>query len=205
MKLQFKSPEQDSLSSIMARRVHRPHMGGDWHFHKEFELIYFLKGQGMRIVGDHISNFKKGELVLVGQWLPHLWRNDEDKVESDATDFIVVKFTRMFGEVDLFSMPELLHIKALLKEAKQGILFSKKVNYFFVILMNYLFTFFHGFHVMFIKDLSYHVQTVNHLQQDLLQDALQVRLCSVYFICNSKDIFGYNCTKLLPCKKINIV
>ena len=51
MKLQFKPSEQDSLSSIMAKRVHRPHMGGDWHFHKEFELIYFLKGHGMRIVG----------------------------------------------------------------------------------------------------------------------------------------------------------
>lgn len=128
MKLQFKSSEQHSLSSIYAKRVNRPHMGGDWHFHKEFELIYFLKGQGMRIVGDHISNFQKGELVLVGQWLPHLWRNDEDNSEAITTDFIVIKFTKMFGNVDLFSMPELLHIKALLKEANQGILFSKKTR-----------------------------------------------------------------------------
>lgn len=128
MKLQFKSSEQDSLSSIYAKRLHRPHMGGDWHFHEEFELIYFLKGHGMRIVGDHISHFQKGELVLVGQWLPHLWRNDEGNSEGDATDFIVVKFTRMFGDVDLFSMPELLHIKALLKEANQGILFPKKTR-----------------------------------------------------------------------------
>jgi len=103
-------------------------MGGDWHFHKEFELIYFLKGHGMRIVGDHISHFQKGELVLVGQWLPHLWRNDEGNSEDETTDFIVIKFTKLFGGVDLFSMPELLHIKALLKEANQGILFSKKTR-----------------------------------------------------------------------------
>ncbi|MEO9892715.1 AraC family transcriptional regulator [Aurantibacter sp.] len=128
MKLHFKSSEQDSLSSIYAKRLHRPHMGGDWHFHEEFELIYFLKGQGMRIVGDHISNFQKGELVLVGQWLPHLWRNDVDKFTVENTDFIVIKFTRMFGDVNLFSIPELLHIKALLKESNQGILFSKKVR-----------------------------------------------------------------------------
>lgn len=128
MKLKFKTSEQDSLSSILARRVYRPHVGGDWHFHKEFELIYFLKGQGMRIVGDHISNFQKGELVLVGQWLPHLWRNDEDSLDGLGTDFIVVKFMRMFGDVDLFSMPELLHIKVLLKEANRGILFSKKTR-----------------------------------------------------------------------------
>lgn len=128
MKLKFKSSEQDTLSSIYAKRLHRPHMGGDWHFHKEFELIYFLKGHGMRIVGDHISHFQKGELVLVGQWLPHLWRNDEDNSEAVTTDFIVIKFTKMFGNVDLFAMPELLHIKALLKEANQGILFSKKTR-----------------------------------------------------------------------------
>jgi len=128
VKLQFKPSEQDSLSSIYAKRLHIPHMGGDWHFHKEFELIYFLKGQGMRIVGDHISNFQKGELVLVGQWLPHLWRNDKENSETGKTDFIVIKFTKMFGNVDLFSMPELLHIKALLNEANQGILFSKKTR-----------------------------------------------------------------------------
>ncbi|MRI00122.1 helix-turn-helix domain-containing protein [Kriegella sp. EG-1] len=128
MKLQFKSSEQDSMSSIYVKRVYRPHTGGDWHFHKEFELIYFLKGQGMRIVGDHISNFQKGELVLVGQWLPHLWRNEEDNFTGETTDFIVVKFTRKFGDVDLFLMPELLHIKALLKEASSGLLFSKKVR-----------------------------------------------------------------------------
>jgi len=128
VKLQFKPSEQDSLSSIYAKRLHIPHMGGDWHFHKEFELIYFLKGQGMRIVGDHISNFQKGELVLVGQWLPHLWRNDEENSETGKTDFIVIKFTKMFGNVDLFSMPELLHIKALLNEANHGILFSKKTR-----------------------------------------------------------------------------
>jgi AraC-like DNA-binding protein len=34
----------------------------------------------------------------------------------------------MFGDVDLFSLPELLHIKALLKESNQGILFSKKTR-----------------------------------------------------------------------------
>jgi AraC-like DNA-binding protein len=100
-------------------------MGGDWHFHEEYELIYFMKGQGMRIVGDHISNFKKGELVLVGQWLPHLWRNDEVDSDEVSTDFIVIKFTRIFGNVDLFTIPELSKIKMLLKVADQGILFSE--------------------------------------------------------------------------------
>lgn len=128
MKLQFKPSEQDALSSIVARRVHRPYVGGDWHFHKEFELIYFLKGHGMRIVGDHISNFQKGELVLVGEWLPHLWRNDERTTKDEVVDFIVVKFPKVLDGVDLFSLPELTHIKALLKESNRGLLFSGKIQ-----------------------------------------------------------------------------
>lgn len=128
MKLQFKSVEKDSLSSIYVKRVHRPYVGGDWHFHKEFELIYFLKGQGMRIVGDHISNFQEGELVLVGEWLPHLWRNDIASKEAARVDFIVVKFPRDFGGVDLFSLHELNHIKSLLKTSNRGLLFSAEVR-----------------------------------------------------------------------------
>ncbi len=128
MKLQFKTSEQFTMSSIYAKRVHRPHTGGNWHFHQEFELIYFIKGHGMRVVGDNISNFQAGELVLVGQWLPHLWRNASESTDEEMTDFVVVKFTRMFGSVDLFAMPELIHVKALLKKANQGLYFPKETQ-----------------------------------------------------------------------------
>lgn len=128
MKLQFKAVENDTLSSIYVKRVHRPYVGGDWHFHKEFELIYFLEGQGMRIVGDHISNFQKGELVLVGDWLPHLWRNDVVAGEEVSVDFIVVKFPKVFDGVDLFTLHELTHLKSLLMSSDRGILFSNEVR-----------------------------------------------------------------------------
>jgi len=128
MKLQFKAVENDTLSSIYVKRVNRPYVGGDWHFHKEFELIYFLEGQGMRIVGDHISNFQKGELVLVGEWLPHLWRNDVVSGEDVSVDFIVVKFPKQFDGVDLFSLHELTHLKSLLKSSNRGVLFSNAVR-----------------------------------------------------------------------------
>jgi len=125
MKLKYKSIEQDSLSSIYVKRIHKPYLGGNWHFHKEFELIYFLEGQGTRIVGDHISNFQKGELVLVGEWLPHLWRNDIDNTSETRADFIVIKFPKEFDEVSLFSLPEFSSIRHLLKKSSQGIQFSQ--------------------------------------------------------------------------------
>ena len=124
MKLQYKPIEGAKLGSFHVKRIQEPYLGGNWHFHKEFELIYFLEGQGLRVVGDHISNFKKGELVLVGEWLPHLWRNEEGINKELNSDFIVLKFPKLLDGVNLFSLPEFSEIRSLLLKASQGIHFS---------------------------------------------------------------------------------
>lgn len=125
MKLQYKAVENDSLSSIYVKRVRQPYVGGNWHFHKEFELIYFLKGQGMRIVGDHISNFQDGELAMAGEWLPHLWRNDAGADGKTIADFIVIKFPWDFEGMPLFSLSELAGIRQLLKRSGRGVFIAR--------------------------------------------------------------------------------
>lgn len=128
MKLQFKQVEKNNFSSIYTKRTAQPYLGQNWHFHQEFELIYFLEGQGMRIVGDHISNFNKGELVLVGEWLPHLWRNDAMiNTEEKPADYIIIKFLKSFEGVNLFSLPDLSDIRQLLLKSQRGLLFSNSV------------------------------------------------------------------------------
>ena len=125
MKLQYKPLDKGLLSSIYAQRMYQPYVGGNWHYHKEFELIYYLKGQGMRIVGDHISHFQVGEIVLVGQWLPHVWRNDIGITNQANADFVVIKFTKDHDGIPLFSLPDLSGIKNLLNKSYRGISFSK--------------------------------------------------------------------------------
>ncbi|NET35686.1 MAG: AraC family transcriptional regulator [Cyanothece sp. SIO1E1] len=128
MKLKHKPVEKNPMEYIHVKRINQPYLGYNWHYHEEFELIYFLQGQGIRIVGDHISDFKKGELVLVGAWLPHLWRHDLKEPQEKEADFIVIKFRRRFDQINLFALPELSSINGLLKRADRGLYFSHKTK-----------------------------------------------------------------------------
>lgn len=47
--------------------------GQHWHYHAEMELTAFTAGEGTFFVGDHIGPFAAGEVVLLGENLPHYW------------------------------------------------------------------------------------------------------------------------------------
>src|SRR5271169_2626331 len=48
-------------------------LGQHWHYHVEMELTAFTAGEGTFFVGDHIGPFAAGEVVLLGENLPHYW------------------------------------------------------------------------------------------------------------------------------------
>ncbi|WP_338359163.1 AraC family transcriptional regulator [Yeosuana marina] len=95
------------------------------HLHKNFELNYINSGIGRRIVGDNISSFEKGDLVLLGPNLPHCWELlDIDKNEEPSC--IVTHFSEGIIDSDFFKMPELEMVVELLKQASRGIRFKIK-------------------------------------------------------------------------------
>ena len=108
--------------SFLAERRKNPYFGSNWHYHDEFELLYIIKGSGVRVVGDHMSQFADKQLVLIGCNLPHLFRNEED--DNSEVDYIVIKFLNNLNGISLFQIPELKLINQLLKYSARGILFN---------------------------------------------------------------------------------
>jgi AraC-like DNA-binding protein len=95
-----------------------------WHFHPELELVLIVQSTGKRFVGDHISDFAPGDLVLLGPSLPHWYRNDAPYYEhhpSLKAESIVVQFTKGFLGDAFFGLPETSGIRKVLDKSAMGI------------------------------------------------------------------------------------
>ncbi|WP_343328606.1 AraC family transcriptional regulator [Polaribacter staleyi] len=108
-----------------------PCLDAAWHYHKEFELLYISQSNGIRFVGDSVAPFFAGDLVLVGSYLPHLWRNDPSYYSDESTQqvkTIVTKFTDDFLGKDIFQMPDFYNIRKLIEDCKLGLSFGKEIS-----------------------------------------------------------------------------
>ena len=93
-----------------------------WHLHPEYELIYIEANTGTRHVGEHISTYKKNDLVLIGSNIPHL--NFDYGIRSEYKK-VVVHLNKDFIEKHFDEIPELFPIKKLFKTSNHGIAFKK--------------------------------------------------------------------------------
>jgi len=133
MKLTYKQTEKRPENSFLARQDRMPCIEQDWHFHKEIELIYFIKSTGTRYVGNSIGNFQAGELYLIGSDVPHLFRNHReyyaDKLEDEAVDLVVIKFEQDFLGSNFLELPEAQKLQILFQKSNRGLQFSKAATY----------------------------------------------------------------------------
>ncbi|MBO9593339.1 MAG: helix-turn-helix domain-containing protein [Niabella sp.] len=123
MKPQILKVPTEPQSSFSFRKDSVPYVNNRWHLHKELELIYFKKGKGTQYVGDNISTFRDGDVVLVGPNLPHYWRFADSFFEDTANtvDVRVVHFSQHFLGNHFLDLPENFEIKELLERSKRGL------------------------------------------------------------------------------------
>lgn len=131
MRLVLKQSETLSNKKLNISKRVVPSFDAAWHYHKEIELLYISQSNGIRFVGDNVSPFFPGDLVLVGSNLPHLWRSDPSYYESKSVrkvKTIVIKFTKDFLGGDFFDNQQFYKIQKLIEASKFGLCFDREVS-----------------------------------------------------------------------------
>jgi len=95
-----------------------------WHAHEEYELHLITATRGKAFVGDHIGDFKAGDLFMTGPNLPHNWITDQVWSEPVAIRDMLVQFSHSSVEKLAEGFPEFAQVLQMLKLAQSGILFE---------------------------------------------------------------------------------
>lgn len=115
----------NNLNTIHAYRILNNYFPDPWHYHENYEFFLVNKSSGYRIVGDHIGDFKEGDLVFLGPNLPHVWVNRPEFFNGSAgckADGIVVHFKSDFLGSETMLIPEMTAVKYLLHQSQCGVI-----------------------------------------------------------------------------------
>ncbi len=121
MKIASISLRQEPYKSFIVHNEKDPFT--PWHHHSEYELVLIVKGEGRRLVGDHVARFQQNDLVFLGPYLPHQWDcdscngNSEDEPKDEA---FVIQFRYEFLGINFFEVPENASLKRFLIESSRG-------------------------------------------------------------------------------------
>ncbi|ADY52047.1 transcriptional regulator, AraC family [Pseudopedobacter saltans DSM 12145] len=139
MKAQFHKVPTKLETSYNIRNDVSPNFGTVWHYHPELELHYVKKGEGVRFIGDNINNFSAGEMILLGENLPHTWRCKDEYFIPESNlnvEATVIQFLPNCLGQDFLNIPETYQIPRLFEKAKQGLIIKGKTKKKLEVLMH---------------------------------------------------------------------
>jgi AraC-like DNA-binding protein len=101
-----------------------PHFYDSIHFHEECQITLILKGEGALSLGDHLTDFKEGDLLVIGKNTPHVLLNPEEYYREDSHR--KVRAISVFFSDDTFRhifkrIPETARIEEFLEMTRFGV------------------------------------------------------------------------------------
>lgn len=105
-------------ASFKAFRLYKPAFYSQWHYHPELELVYFVRGRGIRFIGDDIAFYNEGDLFLIGENVPHTFVTYEEETVP-MVEAWCIQFSKQLFEFFV----ECQALSVFFQEAKRGIAF----------------------------------------------------------------------------------
>jgi AraC-like DNA-binding protein len=124
--LKISNPSDTSFNLI---KLNGPNFPTPWHYHPEIEIVFMLESTGKKYVGSSITDFKPGDLCMIGSGLPHYYKNDDEYLKPNSgllARSMVVHFNFDFLGLSFWEKPESTGIKNLLERSKRGIQFCEE-------------------------------------------------------------------------------
>ena len=97
---------------------------GRFHFHPEVEITLIESSSGRRVVGDSIEPFASGDLVLLGENLPHQYVSDPAAREVLAVAKVIQFRSDFLGGDAWLELPEFRRVAQMLQRATRGLRFG---------------------------------------------------------------------------------
>lgn len=115
--LPFKIPKPEN-NSIVYQEDFVAEFYDKLHQHKEIQISWIVQSEGSIIIGDTISDYKKGDILVIGSNVPHVFKSD---IETGANAHMLSLFFSedSFGE-DFFGRKDFDQLQTFFKNAEYG-------------------------------------------------------------------------------------
>lgn len=88
------------------------------HQHAEIQISYIEKGFGSLIVGDSINDYKEGDILVIGGYIPHAFKTDISNSTKSLMHSLFFDINS-FGK-DFFRISDLSNTKDFFKKSELG-------------------------------------------------------------------------------------
>ena len=122
--LPFKIPKPKNEALIYQEDRERIFYG-QLHQHQEIQISLVVKGFGSFVVADTINEYQEGDILVIGEYVPHVFKSDSDK--SDESIMCSLFFKKdSFGK-HFFELTDMAETKEFFKGSEYGLkVLSKK-------------------------------------------------------------------------------
>ncbi|MEG3657186.1 AraC family transcriptional regulator [Arenibacter palladensis] len=122
--LPFKIPKPKNEALIYQEDRERIFYG-QLHQHQEIQISLIVKGSGSFIVADTINEYKENDILVIGEYVPHVFKSDFNK--SDESIMCSLFFKKdSFGK-QFFEVTDMAETKQFFKGSEYGLkVLSKK-------------------------------------------------------------------------------
>ncbi|TLX78122.1 helix-turn-helix domain-containing protein [Labilibacter sediminis] len=98
-----------------------------YHMHDRYEITWIMEGHGTRIIGDNVSSFKSGDILILGPMLPHQWQSSTVN-KNERAQSVSIFFNAEFPSKDFWFQNEMRAMKEVIDLSTRGLHLKGKLN-----------------------------------------------------------------------------